>query len=457
MLLLLCVLLCISAASAFYQRLFPHAKAKLVATRCTANPVTSNDRASLLGSYGSVLVGFPVLALAFPPLLSHITDFSVAPDERSVYILSLLLLKRIYIYSLAIISVDMIAKRSFADVFGYDNAASANGFGTRLMKINAELFGNNTNAMSEKAVMEKEVYNQIDTKISGLSEAVFIPLAVASSLLVSYFFLQFTSSSSSSSAAASVGLWNDDIIKYLILSSNFFVCLFFSKTELRNYIQNLFNISADSKLTEQLAFALGLLGSIAAVTSLPTADYWPLFNIINVFIAITVGRAVQIPQLNYIIISLLLLVAYDYVAVSGIQQFTDNGVSIMESIATAKSSIVPATTVPDSSIIHATSATIGGSTLANAWKPGLLQVNVNNKVTDVLGLGDIVFPSMLAGYTYRNNGGTMYSATITGYFIGCFMCEVFQTGQGQPALLYIVPSMLIALGIASITERLKKK
>ncbi len=452
MLLLLCVLLCISVASAFHQRLFPHAKAKLVATRCTASPVTSNDRAPLLGSYGSVLVGFPVLALAFPPLLSHITDFSVAPDERSVYILSLLLLKRIYIYSLAIVSVDMIAKRSFADGIGNDIVASADGFGTRLMKINAELFGNNTNAMSEKAVMERQVYSQIDSKISGLSEAVFIPLAVASSLLVSYFLLQFTSS-----AGASVGLWNDDIIKYLILSSNFFVCLFFTKIELRNYIQNLFNISVDSKLTEQLAFVLGLLGSIVAVTSLPTADYWPLFNMINIFIAITVGRVVQIPQLNYIIISLLLLVGYDYVAVSGIQQFTDNGVSIMESIATAKSSIVPATTVPDSSIVHATSSTIGSSTLANAWKPGLLQVNVNNKVTDVLGLGDIIFPSMLAGYTYRNNGGTMYSATITGYFIGCFMCEVFQTGQGQPALLYIVPSMLIALGIASITERLKKK
>ena len=449
--LLLTLLMCLAAVYSF-QRPLSYVKTRLITSK---SALQSDDRSSLSWSYGSVAVGFPVLALAFPTLLSHITDFSVTTEERSVYILSLLLLKRIYIYSLAIVSVDMIAKRSFVDEKGNNSSEIVNGFGTRLMKINTELFGNNNDTMSEKADMERQVYSQIDSKISGLSEAVFIPVAVALSLLVSYYFLQYTSSAST--AVADVGLWNSgDIIKYITLSSNFFVCLFFTNAELRNYIQSLFNTTADSKLTGQFAFTLALLGSVIALTSLPSADYWPLFNIINVFIAITVGRVVQIPQLNYIIISLLLLMGYDYVAVSGIQQFTDNGVSIMESIATAKSSIMPAA-APDSGIVQASSSIVGGSTLANAWKPGLLQVNINNKVTDVLGLGDVIFPSMLAGYTYRKDNGALYPVAIAGYFIGCFMCELFQTGQGQPALLYIVPSMLASLGLTAIIDKMKKK
>ena len=35
--------------------------------------------------------------------------------------------------------------------------------------------------------------------------------------------------------------------------------------------------------------------------------------------------------------------------------------------------------------------------------------------------------------------------------MGCLLCEVFQTGQGQPALLYVVPAMLAAVAVAGAT------
>ena len=41
----------------------------------------------------------------------------------------------------------------------------------------------------------------------------------------------------------------------------------------------------------------------------------------------------------------------------------------------------------------------------------------------------------------------LYPSAMAGFVIGCLLCEVFQTGAGQPALLYVVPGMFG--GIAS--------
>lgn len=49
---------------------------------------------------------------AFDRLLSQITDFNIVPSDRQYYILALLLLKRLYIYAVAITTVELAAKRS---------------------------------------------------------------------------------------------------------------------------------------------------------------------------------------------------------------------------------------------------------------------------------------------------------------------------------------------------------
>ena len=115
-----------------------------------------------------------------------------------------------------------------------------------------------------------------------------------------------------------------------------------------------------------------------------------------------------------------------------------------------------------------TSALADWSANAGKWRPGLLEISVGGRVSDLLGLGDIVFPAMLTGWALRydtavtrgitsaseatRTGGSisLYTASLTGYGLGCVLCEVFQTGQGQPALLYLVPSMLLTMKVVAL-------
>ena len=38
--------------------------------------------------------------------------------------------------------------------------------------------------------------------------------------------------------------------------------------------------------------------------------------------------------------------------------------------------------------------------------------------------------------------GKSMEVLLGGYALGCLLCEVYQTGSGQPALLYVVPAMI---------------
>ena len=89
---------------------------------------------------------------------------------------------------------------------------------------------------------------------------------------------------------------------------------------------------------------------------------------------------------------------------------------------------------------------------------------MGGRVSDLFGLGDIVFPSMLAGWAVRRDkqrtgsingrsGRSYHQAALVSYAAGCFLCEIFQTGAGQPALVFIVPSMLVGVvGIALVSR-----
>ena len=50
----------------------------------------------------------------------------------------------------------------------------------------------------------------------------------------------------------------------------------------------------------------------------------------------------------------------------------------------------------------------------------------------------------------NNFKNSVFSSSLLGYGFGCFFCELFQTGEGQPALLYIVPSMLVTVLITGL-------
>jgi hypothetical protein len=79
---------------------------------------------------------------------------------------------------------------------------------------------------------------------------------------------------------------------------------------------------------------------------------------------------------------------------------------------------------------------------------------VGGRVSDALGLADVIFPALLAGWALRFDAlraGSvgLYPASLGGFVIGCVALELLQTGQGgQPALLYLVPAMLVSVGLA---------
>mmetsp|Transcript_29977 Transcript_29977/g.67239 ORF Transcript_29977/g.67239 Transcript_29977/m.67239 type:complete len:142 (-) Transcript_29977:190-615(-) len=101
------------------------------------------------------------------------------------------------------------------------------------------------------------------------------------------------------------------------------------------------------------------------------------------------------------------------------------------------------------------------------WQPGLFEVRaVSGRVTDILGLGDAVFPALLAALAARfdareekgaaaqelGEDGTSpppyyMGASLAGFAAGCSVCE-FAPGidtSGLPALLFLVPGMLLAV------------
>ena len=99
-------------------------------------------------------------------------------------------------------------------------------------------------------------------------------------------------------------------------------------------------------------------------------------------------------------------------------------------------------------------------TSPSAWRPGLFDIVIGGRVSDVIGIADVLFPAILAGWGYRFSRSSgrkeVFSSITFGFLIGCVLLEVFQTGSGQPALLYLVPSMIISLLIVGLFKNCLK-
>jgi len=426
-------------------------------------PPSGSQSTQLFTNY--VLLGgaLPLAALSFPWLLGQITDFNVAPSDRQQSILELLLLKRVYLYSTALVCLDWCAKRSVA--------LAATPLGERFLNINKELLGEGIAGGEE----QRQVFESLD-KVSGQQQALAIPVLVASALVASFALVTATSSLSSSSSSAAF-IAPAQALAAFSLISNGAVALLFSKTEIGHALGDKESASASasasssaSTLAAAVLVGLSLAGGNGGAT-------WPVQNLVNAFIAVTVCRACALPKLSQVAVALLGLVLYDVVAVAGTMQFTDSGQSIMEAVARAKIS-ASAVSASASAAAVASSASDSVSAAVGAagwsmWRPGLFEVVVGGRVSDALGLADVVFPALLAGWALRFDasssavaaassapqegdegaaaataGGktSLYPASLAGFALGCVACELLQTGAGgQPALLFLVPSMLLAV------------
>ncbi|POM74579.1 Signal peptide peptidase-like, aspartyl protease family A22B, partial [Phytophthora palmivora] len=180
---------------------------------------------------------------------------------------------------------------------------------------------------------------------------------------------------------------------------------------------------------------LGFLPSvtIAIVWYLHRRSYWVLQDIMGISLCFVFLRTVQLPNLKVATILLTLAFCYDVFFVFLSPIFF--GSSVMEDVATEYPACVDPEPMPMLLVLPRILDWAGG--------------------VSMLGLGDIILPGMLLSFTLRfdyAHGSTNYFRLMAvGYAVGLALANlaVMVTEMGQPALMYLVPTTLGSLTIAS--------
>jgi presenilin-like A22 family membrane protease len=107
---------------------------------------------------------------------------------------------------------------------------------------------------------------------------------------------------------------------------------------------------------------------------LPASEAWPLRNVVNACIAVTVARALQLPKLGWVCLALGGLVVYDSVSVYGTSALLQSAHAAISAPAPSPSPPPPAA----QSVMEAVARRkLSGE---EAWQPGLLTIVIDGKV-----------------------------------------------------------------------------
>ena len=174
----------------------------------------------------------------------------------------------------------------------------------------------------------------------------------------------------------------------------------------------------------EVAAAAVAVALVAFAYSQPLAVAWPVQNLVNACVAVSVSRVLQLPSLPAVLAAVGGLALYD--GLGTIVLSAPAADSLMEGVAQAK---------------------LGEG--AGLWQPGLLTVVLNGRVSDGLGLGDVVAPSLLAGWARRRDvdvgGGGLLAAAMGGFAAGCVALEVAPPELSRAALLFLIPATAASL------------
>ena len=151
------------------------------------------------------------------------------------------------------------------------------------------------------------------------TQAILLPGIISLSLLVSFTYLTLTGVSNPSDS----NIISPDIvdiiksnINSIVVLANVAVCIVFSNIEIKSAITTFVQGNNDSNRNSNIisspafSFGLALLLSALAVVLGTGSSVWPLQNVINMCISITVARALQFNKLPTIMVLLLLLYYY---------------------------------------------------------------------------------------------------------------------------------------------------
>ena len=422
-----------------------------------SSPLLSDQTSSAI-----LFIALPLLSLALPILL-NLKLFA-----------ALSIAKRLYIYLVAASIVIIGSSRGATD--------SPN-LGERLQSLTAEILpkmGDDGGFASFSPAEDDTRFEELRAldAVSPTAQSAALPVVVVSSLFLSVLLLQLQNggdmvSTGDTEVGAQLTAIAESLRSFLpslVQLSNVAVIGLFVRGEVGrgivawsgNTLQD--TSSEDEEETGSTGtLSQAILPASAALVGLayfaPVSIAWPLRNLVCSCLGIGVVRAVQIPKLTPIVAALMLLVVYDVYSVGmmlvelGSQSIASSGGETTSAVAGAATPAVTSTSTAASSAMGAVAMSkVDDSSL---WQPGLLEVRLRGRVTDLLGLGDAVFPSLLSTFALRFDSSRFddtnipyyFAASVAGYGVGCVACE-FAPGigsSGLPALLFIIPSMLISV------------
>ena len=307
-------------------------------------------------------------------------------------LLPVLILKRLCIYAMAGFVVAIGGARG-----GGDPAA----LGTRLEELTREL-------LPEATAEDLKPIQKLDA-VPETQQAAAVPAAVAASLLLSLGLLALASSDGGAVREAAASATS---LAAVSTAGTLFV---FTRAEVQR-----------AGVPVATAVAVALVGIAYLV---PAAYAWPVQNVLCMCLAIATARALQFSNFAALCAAAAALVVYDVASVAA---------------------TLPVASAPTAAAASPMGA-VAVSRLTEGFQPGLLQVRLGGRVSDVLGLGDAVFPALVAGFAKRydlvKEKSRLFPAALAGFGVGCLLCELSPgiDGRGLPALLYILPVMLLSV------------
>lgn len=397
-----------------------------------------------------LMIAAPFLSFIFPLLLAVARAFPESSTEQLVAIVALFAANRLYLYVLSTTIFVLAAYRG-----SQDDAR----LGQRVVDLTEELLYNppfdkqerdekNSGDEFQRTALIQNLSSNLGSSLDDVTteaQAVILPLLVAALLAVSVFFLQFfgeanlvaTPNTSTVDPASLLREYLPQITKFW----NILVLSLFSRCEARRLLYEM-----KVSWPDITSWLIGL-----SMTCIAYLGVWPAQNFVNMALAGLVARAIQITSFPAIVAALGLLTIYDAASVFLIKP------------AFAATVEMDSTTLDIALGDAATAASAMGAVAMNKlasadFQPGLLVTRVGGNIGGALGLGDAVFPAMLAIFTKRydtlmdkKKTISLFGASLLGYIVGCLGCELlpFVTTSGVPALLLIAPSMLLlVLGVA---------
>lgn len=419
------------------------------------------------------VAGIYAVAPAIPAIVLPILTDTFRATQLPADLLTVLVAKRGFIYILATLATAYAGWRASTSLPAGESLDALN---REILRGEAPPTEAETSETQVKEAEQKEnkdeaIFAVLD-EVDGVNQniAVALPFVLAAALSISYLLLQGSTPSDPAVVTNNI----DVLAMFSKFStfSNLAICLLFSAAEYRSC-----TVSDDSNSNSE-TFPRNLisipniiaLAAVSAASLLPLSQAWPIQNSVNIALAVTVTRALapflmeESGSIRTLALALTGLAAYDVVSVFGtsilsvqaagaldVGSISNSVTDMVSSASTSASSGIEASsiiTAGDNSVME----TVARAKLEGPWRPGLLDMVLAGRVSDVLGLGDIVFPACLVSWGFAFNMAYAYAA-IAGYVLGSLLTEVVSTfgpTQGLPALIFLAPAMLGSVTLVAI-------